>query len=319
MHVYAIGNLGEPGSKTARKSPFFGQDLTEKNAGTFLFLVDFLSFYDRSNRQTVKPRETFQRMSLSLSEIENALKTLGVTDTTLTPDEKRFLDWEGYLPLRGVLNAEQVERLRTRQAQLLKEEGEKAGLEVHQEAGTDRLSDLINKDSIYHVVLTEPRVLAGIAQVLQNDLKLSSLNSRSALPGQGGQGLHADWGRLETAGDFQVCNSLWLLDDFTLKNGATRVVPGTHLDTKSPSDVMDDPASPHPEEQLLTGRAGDVVIFNGHLWHGGTLNRTDKPRRALHGFFTRRHQPPQLDQQKYLRPEIRQALSKAARVVLGVE
>ncbi len=251
--------------------------------------------------------------------IAEALYELGVRDDTLTDDEKEQLDRDGYLPLRGLMTPEQVEAIRQRQAELLAEEGENAGKEVHQEMGTDRLSDLINKGQMYHVVITHPKLLAGIAHVLKGDLKLSSLNSRAALPQQGRQGLHADWGRLETPGDYQVCNSVWLLDDFTPDNGATRVVPGTHCSGKQPGDEMANPADPHPDEVILLGKAGDVVIFNAHTWHGGTLNRTDHPRRAMHGYFTRRHQKQQLDQKKYLRPETAAQLSEAARVVLGVE
>jgi hypothetical protein len=251
--------------------------------------------------------------------IAEALYELGVREDTLTTDERAFLDREGYLPLRGILSPEHVDALCLRQAELLAQEGDAAGTEVHQEAGTDRLSDLINKGTVYHVVITHPRVLAGIAHVLKGDLKLSSLNSRAALPGKGLQGLHADWGRLETPGDFQVCNSVWLLDDFTPDNGATRVVPGSHLTGKLPGDDMQNPSDPHPNETVLLGRAGDVVIFNAHTWHGGTLNTTDRPRRALHGYFTRRHRPQQLDQKRYLRPQTIEQLSPAARVVLGVE
>ena len=251
--------------------------------------------------------------------ITQALAELGVSDDTLTEEEKAQLDRDGYLPLRGVLSAEQVEALRARQAELLADEGEDAGKEVHQEAGTDRLSDLINKGDIYHVVLTTPRVLAGIAHVLNNDLKLSSLNSRSALPGQGLQGLHADWSGPVKPDAYQVCNSIWLLDDFTPDNGATRVVAGSQRSGKMPSEDMQNPRDPHPDEATLLGKAGDVVIFNAHTWHGGTLNRTDQPRRALHGYFCRRHHAPQLDQQKYLRPETRAGLSDPALVVLGVE
>lgn len=250
--------------------------------------------------------------------IQEALVELGVRDDTLTQDEKDFLDENGYLPLRGLLSPEQVEAIRARQEELLAEEGEQAGLEVHQEAGTDRLSDLINKGTVYHVVITHPRLLAAVAHVLQGDLKLSSLNSRAAHPGKGLQHLHPDWGRLDTPGDYQVCNSVWLLDDFTPENGATRVVPGTHKGGRVPSDEMTDPGDPHPNEVLLLGKAGDVVVFNAHTWHGGTLNRTDKPRRAMHGYFTRRHQAQQLDQQKYLRRSTWEQLSPAARVVLGV-
>ena len=250
--------------------------------------------------------------------VQEALHELGVRDDTLTPQQKAQLDREGYLLLPGTLSAAQREALRARQGELLAEEGEKAGTEVHQERGTDRLSDLINKDPLFHIVLTQPTVLAAIAHVLRSDFQLSSLNSRNALPGQGLQGLHADWGRLETPGDYQVCNSLWLLDDFTVDNGATRVVPGTHIGTKVPSDVMTDPSEAHPDEKVLIGKAGDVVVVNSHVWHGGTTNRTQGPRRVMHGYFCRRHQPQQLDQQKYLRPATWEQLSPAARVLLGV-
>lgn len=251
--------------------------------------------------------------------ISEALYELGVRNDTLSEIEKQELDTSGFLPLRGVLYYAQVEALRKRQQELLELEGDLAGMEVHQEAGTDRLSDLINKGDMYHVAITHPRVLAAIAYVLQGDLKLSSLNSRSALPGLGLQGLHADWGKLETPGEYQVCNSVWLLDAFTSNNGATRVVPGTHLESKTPNEVMSDPTAPHPDEVILLGDPGDVVIFNAHVWHGGTQNRTDKPRRAMHGYFTRRHQPAQLDQNRSLRETTRQQLSMAALVVLGID
>ena len=251
-------------------------------------------------------------------DIPQALKTLGVRDDLLTADEIAFLDREGYLPLPGILSPAQIEAFRARQAEILAEEGENAGKEVHQEAGTDRLSDLINKGEIYHLILTQPRVLAAVAHVLQYDFKLSSLNSRSAQPGLGNQGLHADWGRLETPGDYQVCNTLWLLDDFLPDNGATRVVPRTHNRTDTPADVMPDTSAPHPDQIILQGKAGDVVVVNSHTWHGGTTNVSGKPRRVMHGYFTRRHQPQQLDQQKNLRRATWEQLSPAARTILGV-
>lgn len=250
--------------------------------------------------------------------IKEALFALGVRPDTLTDEQKSQLDSDGYLHLRGILPLEHVEAIKQRQIELLEAEGDKAGLEVHQERGTDRLSDLINKGEVFHIVLTEPRVLAAIAHVLEYDLKLSSLNSRNALPGQGLQGLHADWGRLETPATYQVCNSLWLLDALTPDNGATRLVPGTHHTGRTPGDEMPDPSAPHPDEILVLGEPGDVVVVNSHTWHGGTLNRTTGPRRVMHGYFCRRHQPQQLDQQKFLRRKTWGQLSEASRVVLGV-
>jgi len=251
-------------------------------------------------------------------DIIEALLAQNVKQSTLSTADKAQLDTQGFLHIPAALNQAQVDAINRRQQELLAEEGDQAGKEVHQEAGTDRLSDLINKGDVFHVVLRNPKVLAAIATVLRWDMKLSSLNARAAQPGKGLQHLHADWGRLEVPGDYQVCNSIWLLDDFTPENGATRAVPGTHRSTALPGDEMPDPQQPHPREQLLLGKAGDVFVFNSHTWHGGTLNRTDKPRRALHAYFCRRHHEQQLDQTRYLRPETRAALSAAELTLLGI-
>ena len=251
--------------------------------------------------------------------IGDALREMGVREDTLTEQEKEQLDRDGYLPLDGILTPEQIAAMNARLAELLALEGENAGKEVHQEAGTDRLSNLVDKaPDLFAVSFTHPRVLAGIAHVLRGDLKLSSLNHRAALPGQGLQGLHADWGRAVAPGDYHVCNSIWLLDDFSDRNGATRVVPGSHRSGAMPGEAMTDPKAAHLDEVKLLAPAGAVVIFNSHTWHGGTRNETDRPRRALHSYFCRRDQPQQLDQRKHLRPETVAGLSPAARVILDV-
>lgn len=251
--------------------------------------------------------------------ITEALRDLGVRDDTLTEEEKAQLDRDGFLPLPSLLSASQVAAFNDKLAALLAVEGENAGKEVHQEAGTDRLSNLVDKvPDLFAPCWTHPRLLAGIAHVLNGDLKLSSLNARAALPGQGLQGLHADWGKAVEAGDYAVCNSIWLLDDFTEDNGATRVVPGSHRSGKMPGEAMASVTDAHPDEEKIIAPAGTVVIFNSHTWHGGTRNTTDKPRRALHSYFCRRDQTQQLDQRSHLRPETVAGLSPAARVILDV-
>ncbi|HEX3815904.1 MAG TPA: phytanoyl-CoA dioxygenase family protein [Mycobacteriales bacterium] len=246
-----------------------------------------------------------------------ALADLGVSESLLDRDTIDRLDRDGFAPLPGILSPTQIAALNSRLAELSREEGERAGLEVHQEAGTDRLSDLVNKDPMFQICFTHPLVLAAMAHVL-GEFKLSSLNSRAAHPGKGLQGLHADWGSRQPGEGFSVCNSIWLLDDFTAENGATRVVPGSHLQEKAPVDALDDPAAAHPDQIQLLAPAGTVVIFNSHLWHGGTLNRTDKPRRALHSYFARRECQQQLDQRKYVREETLARLSPAAQFILDV-
>ena len=95
-------------------------------------------------------------------------------------------------------------------------------------------------------------------------------------------------------------------------------MPGSHRFGTVPRLALPDPAAPHPAEVLVTGPAGTVVVFNSHLWHGGTQNRSDRPRRALHSYFTRRGHGQQLDQKKYIRPQTLATLCPAARFILDV-
>ena len=82
---------------------------------------------------------------------------------------------------------------------------------------------------------------------------------------------------------------------------------------------MADTQATHPDEQLLIAPAGTVAIFNSHTWHGGTLNRTDKPRRGIHSYWTRRAHRQQLCQRDYLSAETRASLSAPIRYLLGVD
>jgi hypothetical protein len=249
-------------------------------------------------------------------DIAKAMADLGVRTDLLDEETIRRLDEDGFARLPFRLAAGQVEAFRSRLAELAAAEGDRAGAEVAKEPGADRLSNLVDKDPLFDVCFTHPVLLAAVQRVL-GDFKLSSVSSRAALPGQGHQHLHSDFkGGPFAEGDYQDCNSIWLLDDFTESNGATRIVPGTHRDGRLPAQCLTDPFAPHPHEQLLLGPAGTVFVFNGHVWHGGTRNRTDRPRRSLNAYFTRRHNPQQVVQARFLRPETLDRLSPAARFVL---
>ena len=81
---------------------------------------------------------------------------------------------------------------------------------------------------------------------------------RTPWPGLGHQELHLDTYKIEWEPVHYFANSIWMLQDFTEKNGATRFVPGTHRSGKRPEDVLDDIFAPHPEEVKIYGPAGDV-------------------------------------------------------------
>ena len=245
---------------------------------------------------------------------------------SLSAAEANFLDTNGFLPLGQLLSPEQIEAIRRHVQDLVDQEGEDGGSELFdskhikhpKEEGADRLANLVNKGAIFDQLYTHPKLLAAVEHVLGNGIKLSSLNYRAARPGKGLQKLHVDWKEAVGPGDYKVCNSIWLLDDFSRANGATRLVPGSHLWGKVPADEMHDPEAPHPDEMILEATAGTTVVFNSHVWHGGTMNRTDQPRRAIHSYFCTRDQPQQTDQKRSIRKETLNRISEKAHWLLDV-
>ena len=244
----------------------------------------------------------------------------------LTEDEKQFLDSEGYLSLGMLLSDDQFAAVQQHVGELIQEEGDQGGHELFdskhikhpKEEGADRLANLVNKGQVFDLLYTHPKLLAAVTHVLGSEIKLSSLNYRAAKPGKGLQKLHVDWKVAVEPGEYKVCNSIWLLDDFSAANGATRLVPRSHLCGKVPSDEMDDPEATHPDEIILDAPAGTVVVFNSHIWHGGTTNKTEHYRRAIHAYFCARNQPQQTPQKELIRHETLDRISPQARWLLDV-
>ena len=235
-------------------------------------------------------------------------------------EHKRRLDEDGYVVLEGVIGPALLAELRGRIFELFDAEGEHAGSEFRTEEHAQRLANLVDKGAVFRRAIAMPDVLAGVQHVLGPALKLSSLNARSADPhSDAGQPLHVDMAAIADERGYWVCNTIWMLDDFTLDNGATRLIPGSHTWRKRPQDVLADPSAPHPDEILLTGPAGGVVVMNSHLWHGGTANRTGAPRLAMHAFYCRRDKPQQQYQKQLLRPEVQAALTPELRDLLALD
>jgi ectoine hydroxylase-related dioxygenase (phytanoyl-CoA dioxygenase family) len=244
----------------------------------------------------------------------------------LSTKEIQQLNDNGYVGLGQLLTTDEVTAINNRISTLIEQEGINAGAELLEskyirhpkEAGADRLADLVNKGPVFDILYTHPKVLAAVETVLSKQFKLSSLNYRAAKPGYGHQKLHVDYGNSVPNGNYKVCNTIWLLDDFTAHNGATRIVPGTHKQRKLPQEVLENLEEPHPNEIKIIAPAGSVFVFNSHVWHVGTANTTNKHRRSIHSYFCATDQPQQIDQKKYITQETKDRIGLKGQTILNV-
>jgi ectoine hydroxylase-related dioxygenase (phytanoyl-CoA dioxygenase family) len=213
-------------------------------------------------------------------EREELLRTLGAGEERLTRSETAALDRDGYVVLPNILNADQIARARAALENLIAQ----ARLDPTWHAGgTQHLDDLVNEPA-FDPVWKSDRLLSAIVHVIGFDLRIGSVAYRAPQPGYGAQTLHADFMQ-GYRGEYQVATAIVALVDFTETNGATRVIPGSHL----PGEVSVPPGAdtPHPAQRFATCSAGSAIVFNGHLLHSGTRNASQETRHALQLTFAR--------------------------------
>jgi ectoine hydroxylase-related dioxygenase (phytanoyl-CoA dioxygenase family) len=139
---------------------------------------------------------------------------------------------------------------------------------------TIRIYNLLAHGAVYERIPVHANVLPVVEGVLDSGCLVSSLSSISIDPGETGQPIHADDQLMPLAKPHAptVCNTMWALTDFTDDNGATRLVPGSHLADHDPDYGGDYETVP------AEMRRGSVLIWHGSLWHAGGANTTDARR-----------------------------------------
>ena len=168
-------------------------------------------------------------------------------------DHRRELADLGFTALEDYMGPTLLSEMRARVDELLAQEGAAAGSEFKTEENARRLANLVDKGEVFREAISRPEMLDLVESVLGDGFKLSSLNMRSANPHSASvQPFHVDMGLLPDAKGYAVCNCVWMLDDFTLENGALRVVPGSHNWHQKPQEEMADPYA-----AASSGVAGD--------------------------------------------------------------
>ena len=72
-----------------------------------------------------------------------------------------------------------------------------------------------------------------------------------------------------------MVNCLWMLTEFTAGNGATRVVPFSHLSGRVPRTGVD-----YRHRVAAEGPPGSIIIFDGRIWHQAGENVSKDSQRV---------------------------------------
>jgi ectoine hydroxylase-related dioxygenase (phytanoyl-CoA dioxygenase family) len=139
---------------------------------------------------------------------------------------------------------------------------------------TTRIYNLLAHGAIFEEIPVHPAILPICERVLDPELLISSLSSIAIGPEESPQPIHADDQVIPIPKPHPptVCNTMWALTEFTEANGATRIIPGTHLAPESPDLTRFYDSIPAEMDK------GSVLVWHGSLWHGGGANTTSARR-----------------------------------------
>ncbi len=182
----------------------------------------------------------------------------------------------GYVVLPAVLDATELDEIRDELAPWLT--GQYLGRNNFEGYKSERVYALLAKAPSVARTVEHPDVLAIADAFLQPGYLLSAALAIKLHPGEAAQPFHIDDSGdtpfLERPRDMVGISTIWALDDFTQDNGATEVIPGSHL--------WGEDRQPEPADAVtVTMRAGSVLVFAGNLFHRGGANRAHTTRLAL--------------------------------------
>jgi ectoine hydroxylase-related dioxygenase (phytanoyl-CoA dioxygenase family) len=196
-------------------------------------------------------------------------------------EQSRELKENGYFFLRNQIDEEWLN--------LLSKEIDKAFIN-HRNIQLMNGND-VNSDGVaLHVLLSSPLFIdflqvlldRGLIKSLQDNFFkskciLNSLSALNNLPNQPNFSsiVHRDL-RFYSGNFPMMLNCLIMIDDFTIENGGTYLLRGSHLEERKPTDEEF-----FANADQATGKRGDILVFNSNLWHSSAPNKTKEDRRAI--------------------------------------
>jgi ectoine hydroxylase-related dioxygenase (phytanoyl-CoA dioxygenase family) len=180
---------------------------------------------------------------------------------------------EGWVVLRELLSPSEVVAMRAALSPWL--QGRLMGRNDFEGFRSERVYALLAKDPALALLVEHPRLLAIVDRLLAPHYLLSAFLAIQVHSGETPQGWHFDDGgcRVPRPRPMHGVSAIWALDEFTTENGATELIPRSHL--------WGDDVSPVAESARaipVCMPAGSVLVFAGTLHHRGGASRGGSTR-----------------------------------------
>jgi ectoine hydroxylase-related dioxygenase (phytanoyl-CoA dioxygenase family) len=217
---------------------------------------------------------------------------------------------DGYVVVEGVLDAEAVAATRAELLRIL--DATPTGRNDFEGHATKRIYRVFGKTRAFDALAIDP-VLLGVLQHVVGHAQLSAPTGIQIGPGEAAQVLHRDDSiyPLPEPHAEVVLNTMWSFDDFTVENGGTRFVEGSHR--------WEPGRRPRPDEPVVQVEmpAGSVAFYTGSIWHGGGANHTASPRLGVILEYVAAWLRPQENHVIGVEPEVVATLPEALQELLG--
>ncbi|MCX3265298.1 phytanoyl-CoA dioxygenase family protein [Pedobacter agri] len=184
------------------------------------------------------------------------------------------------------------------------------GIEVNME-GT--LHHLLEKDNFSLELLSKLYCHRELKDFLGGNYILNGINGviNSKKTKTYIQNIHRDVRTFSSENKIMI-QMIVVLDDFTLFNGATHFLSGSHKLDRRPDEKYFKSYA-----QQAIAKKGSIILFDSNLWHAGGINYTRKVRRALTLGFTKPYIKQQFDYPRYLGYEFGETLAADLRQIIG--
>lgn len=202
----------------------------------------------------------------------------------LSNDQKQHWQEQGYLVLKGVLSAEEVQTLTATVDEM------DAEFRQQEHVTTDSVFDrrnVMEDNDIFVNLMDHPVTFPIVLELLGTYIQLSMSEVIVRPPNLKDKGyLHTDGGQAmrgirvsDTSWPLQLKIHYFLTDLENPDSGNFTVVPGSHNRPFPEEGVQDGPYL--PEAVQLCVKAGDAAVFPHALWHGVVANRSQQARKTL--------------------------------------